>query len=258
VTTDPVPPAPGPPPVRHRPDPMLLVVAGVAAGVVVAVLRRPQPGMLVIAATLAVAAILRLLLRPRAAGSLVVRSRQVDVVLLAGLAAAGLAGCSSDVGGSGDQGYVAGNGIITTLDVAHRKAPGPVSGRTLEGRRVSLSDYTGKVVVVNVWGSWCGPCRQELPVMQQLADKAAGKVTVVGVDTGDGREAGASFARAKGVTFPTLFDPDKKLLNAVAKINLPITIFVDEAGLAYVNVFPLDAAKLTGMVREHAGVAVTL
>jgi hypothetical protein len=60
----------------------------VAAGVVVALLRRPQPGMLVISGTLAVAAFLRLVLRPRDAGSLVVRSRQVDVVLLAALATA--------------------------------------------------------------------------------------------------------------------------------------------------------------------------
>jgi len=81
-------PAAGPPPVRRRADPLLLVLAGVVAGVVVAVLRRPQPGMVVIAATLAVAAVLRLVLRPRAAGSLVVRSRQVDVVVLAVLAAA--------------------------------------------------------------------------------------------------------------------------------------------------------------------------
>ncbi|WP_433371675.1 TlpA family protein disulfide reductase [Actinoplanes sp. CA-142083] len=125
------------------------------------------------------------------------------------------------------------------------------------GEKVALRSVRGPAVI-NLWASWCGPCRQELPVMQQLADKAAGKVAVVGVDTGDGREAGASFAAAKGVTFPTLFDPDKKLLNAVSKINLPVTIFVDAAGTAYVNILPLDAAKLTDMVREHAGVAVAL
>jgi hypothetical protein len=88
VTWDPSEPAAGPPPARRRPDPLLIVIAGVAAGVVVAVLRRPQPGMLVVAGTLALAAVLRLVLRPRDAGSLVVRSRQVDVVLLAALAAA--------------------------------------------------------------------------------------------------------------------------------------------------------------------------
>ena len=88
MTCEPSSGPPGPPPVRRRPDPMVFVVAGVAAGILVAVLRHPQSGMLVIAGTLAVAAVLRLLLRPRAAGSLVVRSRQVDVVLLAGLATA--------------------------------------------------------------------------------------------------------------------------------------------------------------------------
>jgi len=81
-------PAAGPPAAHRRPDPLLFVLAGVVAGIVVAVLRRPQPGMLVIAVTLAVAAVLRLVLRPRAAGSLVVRSRQVDVAVLAVLAAA--------------------------------------------------------------------------------------------------------------------------------------------------------------------------
>jgi len=78
----------GPPAAHHRPDPLLFVLAGVVVGIVVAVLRQPKPGMLVIAVTLAVAAVLRLVLRPRAAGSLVVRSRQVDVSVLAVLAAA--------------------------------------------------------------------------------------------------------------------------------------------------------------------------
>lgn len=88
MTWDPSQHAAVPPPVRRRPDPLVLVVIGVAVGVVVAMLRHPQPGMLVISGTLVVGAFLRLVLRPRDAGSLVVRSRQVDVVLLAALAAA--------------------------------------------------------------------------------------------------------------------------------------------------------------------------
>jgi uncharacterized membrane protein len=79
---------PTPQPVRRRPDPLPLVVAGVGTGVVIAAFRRPQAGLFVIAAALGVAAVLRLLLRPRDAGSLVVRSRQVDVLLIALLAVA--------------------------------------------------------------------------------------------------------------------------------------------------------------------------
>ncbi|HEX4655032.1 MAG TPA: DUF3017 domain-containing protein [Mycobacteriales bacterium] len=75
-------------PVRRRPDPLLVVVAGVAAGVVLAAARHPQPGMYVVAGALALGAVLRLVLRPRAAGSLVVRSRQLDVLVLMSLAVA--------------------------------------------------------------------------------------------------------------------------------------------------------------------------
>lgn len=70
----------------RRLDPLLFVVAGVAVGLLVAVVDRPRPGLWVICASLAVAALLRLLLSPRLAGSLVVRRREVDVVVLAGLA----------------------------------------------------------------------------------------------------------------------------------------------------------------------------
>lgn len=77
-----------PPPPRRRLDPLILAVALVAAGIGVVTLHRLRVGLYVIAAGLAAAAALRLLLRPRAAGSLVVRSRQTDVIVLAGLAAA--------------------------------------------------------------------------------------------------------------------------------------------------------------------------
>ncbi|WP_433298874.1 TlpA family protein disulfide reductase [Actinoplanes sp. CA-030573] len=123
--------------------------------------------------------------------------------------------------------------------------------------KVSLRSLRGPAVV-NIWASWCGPCRQELPVVQQLADKAGDQLTVVGVDTGDRRSAGASFAADRGVTLPTLFDQDNKLINALARTNLPVTVFVDATGKAYVNILPLDAVKLTQLVKEHTGVVVTL
>jgi cytochrome c biogenesis protein CcmG, thiol:disulfide interchange protein DsbE len=122
---------------------------------------------------------------------------------------------------------------------------------------VSLRNVPGPLVI-NLWASWCDPCRRELPVMQQLADKTAGQLTVIGVDTGDGRDAGASFAADKGVSMPTLFDQDRKLLNAVSGASLPITIFMDASGKTYVNRLPLDGSKLAKMVDEHTGVKVTL
>jgi hypothetical protein len=75
-------------PVRRRPDPLLAVIAGVTVGVILAATRHAQVGMYVVAVALAVGAVLRLVLRPRMAGSLVVRSRQVDVLVLVTLALA--------------------------------------------------------------------------------------------------------------------------------------------------------------------------
>lgn len=77
-----------PTPARRGPDPLLAVVLGVVAGIALAALRHPQPGMFVVSAAFAVGAVLRLVLRPRAAGSLVVRSRQLDVLVLMTLAVA--------------------------------------------------------------------------------------------------------------------------------------------------------------------------
>ena len=94
--------------------------------------------------------------------------------------------------------------------------------------------------------------------MQKVATQTAGRVTVLGVDTGDRRDAGASFASDKGVSFPTLFDPDKKLANAIAGTNLPSTIFMDASGKSYVNRLPLDAAKLSTLVKQWTDLTVTL
>ena len=124
------------------------------------------------------------------------------------------------------------------------------------GREVALRDVRGPAVI-NIWASWCPPCRAELPVIQSFATKAAGRVHVIGVDAADQRESGASFAADKGVTMPTLFDADNKLPTALGRINLPITVFVDAAGRAYVHVLPLDAAGLAEQVRKHTGVTVT-
>jgi cytochrome c biogenesis protein CcmG/thiol:disulfide interchange protein DsbE len=124
------------------------------------------------------------------------------------------------------------------------------------GKKVALTEIRGPAVI-NFWASWCGPCRTELPVIQALAARATGKLTVLGVDTGDRREAGASFAAAKQVTMPTLFDQDQSLFNALAGRALPMTVFVDAAGHRSVYVYPLTDKTLPEQVRAHTGVTVT-
>ncbi|MGX6603890.1 TlpA family protein disulfide reductase [Micromonosporaceae bacterium Da 78-11] len=121
------------------------------------------------------------------------------------------------------------------------------------GQEIALRDLHGPALI-NIWASSCGPCRTELPVIQQLADRTAGRLTVLTVDAGDTREAGASFATDKGVSLPTLFDQDHRLLNALGMINLPITVFVDAGGRRFVQVQPLTTASIDGLVAKHTGV----
>ena len=125
------------------------------------------------------------------------------------------------------------------------------------GQSVRLADVRGPAVI-NMWASWCEPCRDELPIMQRLADRAGGRLHVLGVDTGDGRDAAASFGAAKRVTMPTLYDPERRLLGSIGRINLPMTIFVDAAGRDYVHALPVTGAReLSDLVRRHTGVTVT-
>ena len=125
------------------------------------------------------------------------------------------------------------------------------------GEPVRLPELRGPAVV-NLWASWCGPCRDELPLMQRLADRSGGRLHVLGVDVGDGRDAAASFAVGKQVTMPTLYDREKRLLSALGRVNLPVTVFIDAAGRDYVHVKPVRTAdELSELVRTHTGVPVT-
>ncbi len=124
------------------------------------------------------------------------------------------------------------------------------------GQPFRLTDLRGPAVI-NLWGSWCAPCRDELPVMQRLADRAAGRLHVLGVDVGDTRDAAVSFGAGKQVTMPTLYDRERRLLSALGRVALPLTIFVDAAGRDHVHAGAVDTAELSELVREHTGVTVT-
>jgi thiol-disulfide isomerase/thioredoxin len=148
-----------------------------------------------------------------------------------------LAGCSNDkVGSSGDQGFVAGNGGITTLKVADRKRPGTVSGTTLAGRHTSLSDYRGKVVVVNVWGSWCPPCRAEAPMLAEAARDLSKKgVVFLGINSRNPEQAGPqAFERRYKIPYDSIYDPDGQTLLAfhgtLAPNSIPSTVVIDRQG----------------------------
>ena len=147
-----------------------------------------------------------------------------------------LTGCTNDVGSSGNQGYVAGNGVITTLDVSERKAPGDVSGTTLDGKKISLADHRGQVVVVNVWGSWCSSCRAEAAMLADAArDLADENVAFVGIDSRDPSEAAArAFVRRFDIPYPSIYDQQGSTLLAfrgtLTPNSVPSTVVLDPQG----------------------------
>ncbi|WP_199510200.1 TlpA family protein disulfide reductase [Nucisporomicrobium flavum] len=143
----------------------------------------------------------------------------------------------------------------------------PASGGVPDLPDLSLPCFTGGApvrlaalrgpAVINLWGSWCAPCREELPLIQELADATAGRLRVIGVDTRDDRDAGASFASDHGVTMPTLYDRDQKLLTALEKLQLPVTVFLRGDGKRFVYTGEaLDKPTLGTLVRDHTGVTV--
>jgi len=89
----------------------------------------------------------------------------------------------------------------------------------------------GRPAVLNLWASYCEPCRRELPEFQRFADHVGDRVAVIGVVTNDTRTAAASLATDLGVTFPAVYDRSASLQKATSPSVLPVTLFVDASGV---------------------------
>jgi cytochrome c biogenesis protein CcmG/thiol:disulfide interchange protein DsbE len=126
----------------------------------------------------------------------------------------------------------------------------------LGGGSLDLTRAPGVPTVVNLWGSWCAPCREELPLFQELVDIAGDRVRVVGVISKDGVPQAESFATDAGVVFPSAFDGEGELMAELGINVLPHTYFLDAAGaLTYTQVGPVSSVEeLTGLVAQHLGV----
>lgn len=174
-----------------------------------------------------------------------------------------LAGCTGDTasGGSADDAATAHTVLHpcpAQPDQAARGATtlahltfGCVGGGTLD-----LGRAPGVPMVVNLWGSWCDPCREELPVMQQLADAGGDRVRVVGVISKDGVPQAESFAEDAGITFPSAFDGQGDLMARQGLNALPVSYLVDaQGGVTWTQVGPVASLdELEQLVAAHLGV----
>ena len=113
----------------------------------------------------------------------------------------------------------------------------------LDGRKVSLSDFRGKVVLVNIWATWCPPCRDEMPSMQKLYDRFKGEdfeLLAVSIDA-EGHKAVAPFMRKMNLTFPALLDPKEKIRGLYKITGVPESFIIDKNGILVQRIIgPLD------------------
>ena len=126
------------------------------------------------------------------------------------------------------------SGLVASLAFA-ATISGPAPGSTLksrEGKTVSLSDYKGQVVMVNFWATWCGPCRQEMPLLEQIYEKYHGLgFTLLGVNVEDNPEGAKKWIQETGpVTFPVLFDPKNEISKLYKVQTMPTTVLVARDG----------------------------
>jgi cytochrome c biogenesis protein CcmG, thiol:disulfide interchange protein DsbE len=142
---------------------------------------------------------------------------------------------------------IAAKGTNTTLDqaIADGKRPAaPVKALPRLGApgSASLADYRGKVVVLNVWASWCPPCRDEVPLLQRTQERIAARGgTVLGIDTQDQSSDALAFLKQHKATFPSLRDRDRSYGHELGVTGYPETFVIDRRGrVAAVRRFPVD------------------
>ena len=125
------------------------------------------------------------------------------------------------------------------------------------GKDRKFSDYRGKPLVINVWASWCGPCRSEMGSLERLARRYGGRqFNVIGISTDDDRGAAAAFIRKSGITFENFLDSHLVLENMLGADTIPLTLLVDANGQVLEKVhgaYEWDSPEIVDAIGETFG-----
>ncbi|HEX6357230.1 TlpA disulfide reductase family protein [Actinophytocola sp.] len=183
--------------------------------------------------------------------------RKIALLLAAALLAAGCSTGSDAVATGTDFNFVSPGGKTEiTYDGDDRQKVPEIQGENLmkEGEQLKVSDYEGKVVVMNIWGAWCPPCRVEAPQLQKVWEAYEDKgVQVVGIDVRDeDRTFPQDFMRDTGLTYPSIYDPSTRSLlplKGYPRSAVPSTIVLDKQHrVAAVYLVELLAEDLTPLL----------
>ncbi|HZD98714.1 MAG TPA: TlpA disulfide reductase family protein, partial [Micromonosporaceae bacterium] len=129
----------------------------------------------------------------------------------------------------------------------------------LDGSGDVRLDTLSRPAVINMWASWCEPCRAELPAVEAFAKAAGPAVEVIGVDTADERSAAQSTISDFTLTYPMVSDPGQHILHSIGAQGLPATLFVAPGGdirYVYNSGTALDTAHLDALAATYLGVTV--
>ena len=159
-----------------------------------------------------------------------------------------LTGCATGNNQVNQSSYIEGNGAITVINKGSRSPAPVIKGELLNGD--SYQEKIGNVLVLNVWASWCAPCRAEAPILQELSENFP-DVQFLGVLTRDNLESAQAFITRFEITFPSLRNDDILLeFNKILIPNaIPTTLLIDQDGLV--------AARISGEV-TYSGTAKLL
>lgn len=163
--------------------------------------------------------------------------KKIALALAVLLTACGGAGVSS----GNEQSFVSGDGTVTLLAPADRKMAPTITGPTLDG---STFTSTSGVRVVNLWASWCAPCRAEAPTLARLSKEFEGRALFIGLLTRDNVASANAFVEKFGLTYPTIRD-EALILNFAGSLPpnaIPTTLVIDRQGRV--------AARLSGEVTD--------
>lgn len=183
------------------------------------------------------------------------RRRGLPVVML--VAAVLVAGCGGDGSAAAGRGYVSGGGVIEQIAIADRQVLPLVTGGLLDGGSYDSRQQRGGVVVYNVWGSWCAPCREEAPVLRRVWNETREQgVQFVGINVRDNDAAARAFERRYRITYPSITTADSGPALLAFGSNLPAsavpsTIIVDRSGRVAARIIgPTTYGTLSSLVND--------